>query len=784
MKKNSIISIIIILLILLTAILFVRGCSQEGSQMKNYTVAGTYTETATYQSGEIRVSGVNIENATFTGNMTVVDAVVDGDIRLTNSAVQGELLVKGGGTIYLDGGSYQNITLEKQGVKIVLLGEATVETLTTRVAANIVVDNQSKVKTLNVDKAASRTAITTQENGTIENIQSRGVSDIVLNTPAKLIGFGTNAGGSTLVTNAVVEKIVAESKVALTLNANVGSVLLTATGEGTSIILANNAVIASLATETRVEITGEGSVTSATTNDVLNITGTITPDVIYITTKPVVSDPNGGLMVSTNTSRPTEINAGSSSSWYSESSSSGSIINSKYDVPPLSPVDPVNPPSPPSPPSPPTPPSPPINISVEAIQVTPVEADVIMGNTLKLNAVIFPANATNQTIIWESSNNNVATVTNGVVTPIANGETTITARTQDGNKTDTSKITVKTNIGAVTMINTINAVNNGISETIAYDSSYALPVVVIVQGHGSEIFPCSVNWTPNTVDTKKVGETTYTGTLVMPAGYVNLNNIQATIALTVLAQPVITASSELSSQRLYLNEDPAPVFVEANVTEDKTLTYQWSFRTGDVETPLPEVTGPIYDPPVSTTPGTVYYSCVISSENAEPVTVLAGTVVTSAEPVVLPESSNPVAPTDEVSPADPITSTDLSEMPTINTQPTSISQLTGVALATSLAQATRTAQAALGTPKADATTASFTVDASISDGGELSYQWFESTEAVNADGKPIDGATDKTFEADVSGPAGTTYYYVEITNTKAGCLPVTAVSVPVSLTVV
>lgn len=778
MKKNSIISIIIILLILLTAILFVRGCSQEGSEMKSYTVAGTYTETATYQNGEIKVSGVNIENASFTGNLTVVDSVIDGDIRLTNSAVQGELLVKGSGTVYLDGGSYQNIILEKQGVKIVLLGAATVENLTARAAATIIVDNQSRVKTLNVDKAASRTSITTQENGTIENIQSRGISDILLNTPTKLIGFGTNASGSTLVSNAVIEKIVAESKVSLTLNANVGTVLLTATGEGTGIILGNNAVITSLATETRVEITGEGSITSATTNDVLNITGTITPDVVYITTKPVVTDANGGLTVSTNTNRTADtISAsGGSSTWYSDSSSSGTIINSKYDAPPLNPVDPVKPPSPP------TPPSPPITIPVEAIQVTPVEADVIMGNTLKLNTVIFPANATNQTIIWESSNTNVATVTSGVVTPVANGEATITARTQDGNKTDTCKITVKTNIAAVTMINTINATNNAIAETIAYDSSYNLPVVVIVQGYGSEVFPCSVTWTPNTVDTKKVGETLYTGTLVMPAGYVNLNNVEASIALTVSAQPLITASSELSSQRVYLNEDPAPIFVEASVTEAKTLTYQWSYRFGDSEIPMPEITGPIYDPPVSSTPGTVYYTCVISSENAEPVTVLAGIVVTSADPAVLPDPTAPVT-VDETSPTAPAAA-DLSEMPTINEQPTSISQLSGVALATSLAQATRTAQAALGTPKADVTTASFTVDAQVTDGGELSYQWFESTDAINADGKPIDGATGKTFAVDTSGPAGTTYYYVEITNTKAGCLPVTAVSLPVSLTIV
>jgi hypothetical protein len=779
MKKNSIISIIIILLILLTAILFVRSCNQEGSEMKNYTVAGTYNETATYQNGEIKVSDVNIENATFTGNLTVTDAVANGEIRLTNAAVQGELLVKGGDTIYLDGGAYQNIILEKPGVKIVLLGEATVETLTARAAANIVVDNQSKVKTLNVEKAAARTSITTQENGTIENIQARGASDIILNTPAKLIGFGTNAGGSTLVANAVVDKIVAESKVILTLNANVGTVLLTTTGEGTSITLGNNAVIASLATETRVEITGEGSVTSATTNDVLHITGTVTPEVVYITTKPVVSDTNGSLAVSTNTNRVADSSSsgGSSGTWYSGSSDSGSVIDTIHDTPFIPPT-PSNPPSP----TPPTPPSPPVNISVEAIQVTPVEADVIMGNTLKLNTVIFPKNATNQTIIWETSNNAVATVTNGVVTPVSNGETTITARTQDGNKTDTCKITVKTNVTAVTMINTINTVNNTIAQTIAYDSSYSLPVVVIAQGYGSELFPCSVTWSPNTVDTKKIGETIYTGTLVMPAGYVNLNNTQALITLTVLAQPVITASSELSSQRVYLNEDPAPVFVEADVTDDKTLTYQWSYRIGDIETPLPEVTGPIYDPPASATPGTVYYNCVISSENADPVTVLAGTVVTSIDPAVLPVTPDPADP--ETGETEPVIVTTLAEIPTITEQPTSISQLSDIAVATSLAQATRTAQAALGAPKSEVATASFRVAATVNDGGVLTYQWFESSVAVNADGKAVDGATDKTFAADTASPAGTTYYYVEITNTKAGCLPVTAVSLPASLTVI
>lgn len=786
MKKNSVISIIIIVLILLTAILFFRGCSQEGSEMKNYSVAGTYTETTTYKNAEITVSGVNIDNATYTGNVTITDSVVNGDIRLTNSNVQGELTVKGGDTIYLDGGSYQSVTVEKPGAKIILLGEAKIETLKSTAACSVSVNNQSKLKNMIVDKTASRTAIATQDSGSIDFIQSKGISDIVLNAPTKSISFGPNATGSTLVANAIVDKIQTEAKVILTLNANVGSLIITGTGDGTSIILGNNAVITSMGTDARVEISGEGSVTSATTNDPLNITGTITPEVIYITTKPVITDPNGGLMISTNTSRTSTSGSGGSGSTtlYAESGGSCSIINSKYNMPPLDPAPPV-----------------PTNICVTGIQVTPVEADVIMGNTLTLNAIIFPEDATNQTISWESSDSNIATVSDGVVTPVSNGEVTITARTLDGDKTDSCKVTVKTNLTAVTMINTIAATNNTIAETIQYNGIYTLPVVVIVQGYGNEKLPCPVNWVPNPADIKKVGETAYTGTLTLPAGYVNLNDIQPKILLTVQAQPLITNNSILTSQRIYLNGDPAPLTVDAIVTEGKLLTYQWSQRIGDTDTPLPNVTGPTYDPPVSTKLGTTYYYCVVSTDNTEPVSLLVGIVVTSSAPATPLPPTDPVVPVpvvpatpdvpadptvsaDPVISADPVVSTDpvtLSEMPNVIVQPTSISQGTGVALAT-IAQKTSTAQATIGV--AIPARFSFSVDASVSDGGALTYQWFESAIAINADGTMIPGATDKTLNlnaADISGPK---HYYVEITNTKTGCLPVTAVSLPVSVTII
>lgn len=54
------------------------------------------------------------------------------------------------------------------------------------------------------------------------------------------------------------------------------------------------------------------------------------------------------------------------------------------------------------------------------------------GQTARLSATVSPSNATNKSVTWSSSNNNVATVSNGVVTAVGNGSATITATAADG----------------------------------------------------------------------------------------------------------------------------------------------------------------------------------------------------------------------------------------------------------------------------------------------------------------------------------------------------------------
>ncbi len=76
------------------------------------------------------------------------------------------------------------------------------------------------------------------------------------------------------------------------------------------------------------------------------------------------------------------------------------------------------------------------------------------------------------------------------------------------------------------------------------------------------------------------------------------------------------------------------------------------------------------------------------------------------------------------------------------------------------------------------TDAALSVAASVSDGGNLSYQWYSNTTNSNAGGTAINGATSENYTPPTS-TAGTTYYYCVVTNTNnsaTGAKTATAVS--------
>ncbi|QUI23778.1 Ig-like domain-containing protein [Vallitalea pronyensis] len=80
----------------------------------------------------------------------------------------------------------------------------------------------------------------------------------------------------------------------------------------------------------------------------------------------------------------------------------------------------------------------------EGIDIQPLSSFTLeIGQSKVLNAVLLPKGVTDRQVEWTSSDDNVAVVKDGLVTAIANGTTTITATTRDGNKVATCDMTVQ-----------------------------------------------------------------------------------------------------------------------------------------------------------------------------------------------------------------------------------------------------------------------------------------------------------------------------------------------------
>ena len=80
-------------------------------------------------------------------------------------------------------------------------------------------------------------------------------------------------------------------------------------------------------------------------------------------------------------------------------------------------------------------------IQVTSVTLSPKEISMNLGESYTVQAEVLPADAKNKTLSWTSSNTDVATVRNGVVTPQGEGTAVITAASKNGIQ-DQVKVTV------------------------------------------------------------------------------------------------------------------------------------------------------------------------------------------------------------------------------------------------------------------------------------------------------------------------------------------------------
>ena len=107
---------------------------------------------------------------------------------------------------------------------------------------------------------------------------------------------------------------------------------------------------------------------------------------------------------------------------------------------------PTSTPTPAKPTEAPKPTATPAPVKVSNVTVNPATVKLTSkGQTTKLTASVSPSNAANKNVTWNSSNTNVATVSNdGTITALANGNATITAAAADGSgKSGSCSVTVE-----------------------------------------------------------------------------------------------------------------------------------------------------------------------------------------------------------------------------------------------------------------------------------------------------------------------------------------------------
>ena len=102
-------------------------------------------------------------------------------------------------------------------------------------------------------------------------------------------------------------------------------------------------------------------------------------------------------------------------------------------------------------------------IKVSGIKLNKGSTSIVVGNKETITATILPNDATNKSIVWSTSDKNIVTVdSNGEVKGIKEGTATITAKTNDGGKIATVKVTVtKVSVTELKLSKTTSSIEKG-----------------------------------------------------------------------------------------------------------------------------------------------------------------------------------------------------------------------------------------------------------------------------------------------------------------------------------
>ena len=249
----------------------------------------------------------------------------------------------------------------------------------------------------------------------------------------------------------------------------------------------------------------------------------------------------------------------------------------------------------------------PKTVHVSGISLNKSEISMHVDETEILTATITPANATDTSVLWESSNATIATVTGGKITALRVGSATITATANDGGEIATCQVTVypipvesvSLNESKITLyeghVFTLTATispANATNTNVTWKSSNAAVVkvengkitavgsgiatITVTTNDGGKTATCAVEVIKDTITFKTMqvaadGETVYGKVSNATTTFSFLKEIEEQGNATYQVYKEITCETLIASKSISLNVGDNTVYILQTVGKDLKL---------------------------------------------------------------------------------------------------------------------------------------------------------------------------------------------------------------------
>ena len=226
-------------------------------------------------------------------------------------------------------------------------------------------------------------------------------------------------------------------------------------------------------------------------------------------------------------------------------------------------------------------------IAVDSVTVSPSTLNMTEGDTQKLQASVSPSDATDKTVTWSSSNDQVASVSGGTVTALKAGTATITATA--GGKKGTCSVTVAAKVYSVTGVKL-----DITSKELTEGESFTLKATVEPDNATDK----SVTWSSSANDVASVDQNGKVTALKAGTATITVTtkdgSKKATCAITVKAKVIPVTGVTLDASALEVDEGFSFMLtatVNPDNATDKSVTWSSSDATVATVSQTGEVTG-------------------------------------------------------------------------------------------------------------------------------------------------------------------------------------------------